>query len=84
MVGEMKGISTTDQIGGEHVVCVDLQFLVDFILIVYPTIALVLFPTLPVFKALWFLTRRESEDTALLILKEIYQTLGVSLEQAPH
>lgn len=26
----------------------------------------------------------ESEDTALLILKEIYQTLGVSLEQAPH
>ncbi|XP_078285033.1 triacylglycerol hydrolase DDHD2-like [Rhinoraja longicauda] len=26
----------------------------------------------------------ESEDTALLILKEIYQTLGLSLEQAPH
>ncbi|XP_051897109.1 phospholipase DDHD2-like isoform X2 [Pristis pectinata] len=26
----------------------------------------------------------ESEDTALLILKEIYQTLGVSLEQAQH
>ncbi|XP_067857125.1 phospholipase DDHD2-like isoform X2 [Heptranchias perlo] len=26
----------------------------------------------------------ESEDTALLILKEIYQTLGVSLEQSQH
>uniref|UniRef100_UPI00398E40EF triacylglycerol hydrolase DDHD2-like isoform X2 n=1 Tax=Pristiophorus japonicus TaxID=55135 RepID=UPI00398E40EF len=26
----------------------------------------------------------ESEDTALLILKEVYQTLGVSLEQAQH
>ena len=29
----------------------------------------------------WYLSVRESEDTALLLLKEIYDKLGVAFEQ---